>query len=165
MSGGYYFIFHNHNDNFFLINLDFLLVYSEHKALLEAMGIPQSQIVARLKKFPSRFKTKVTSNISPIMCGLMLKIIYLLINTNFCHYIDVSVANSKITYCTDNLYSLSQGSLQRYTSYHCCIINGIRFRCILHDDAFRTQCSGVYTKGEHDNEGIYIMGSSLKSCN
>ena len=37
---------------------------------------------------------------------------------------------------TDDLYSLSQESLERYTSYRSCIINSIRFRCTLHDNAF-----------------------------
>ena len=49
------------------------MVYSEHKALLELMGIHQSQIDVRMKEeFPCWFKTKVTTNISQIVYCLML---------------------------------------------------------------------------------------------
>ena len=54
-------------------NLDCLMVYSEHKALLELMGIHQSQIDVRMKEeFLSWFKTKVTTNIAQIVYCLML---------------------------------------------------------------------------------------------
>ena len=66
---------------------------------------------------------------------------------------------------TNDLYSLSQGPLERYTSYHSCIINGVRFHYIPCDYAFQTQCLGVCTKGEYNNEDIIYYESCFKSYN
>ncbi|XP_062119146.1 uncharacterized protein LOC133832883 [Humulus lupulus] len=62
----------------------------------------------------------------------------------------------------DDLYSLSQGPLERYISYHSCIVNGVRFRCKDRDDNLRTQYSGVYTEGDHDNDTIMWYNSNPK---
>lgn len=62
----------------------------------------------------------------------------------------------------DDLYALSQGPLERYHSYQSCVINGVRFRCKEYDDSLRTQCSGVCTEGDHDNENIIYYGVLLE---
>ncbi|KAK1364079.1 hypothetical protein POM88_039640 [Heracleum sosnowskyi] len=54
----------------------------------------------------------------------------------------------------DDLYSLSQGPLERYNSYQSCIVNGVRFRSKEYDDTLRTQCSGVCTEGDHDSDDV-----------
>lgn len=58
----------------------------------------------------------------------------------------------------DDLYSLSQGPLERYSSYQSCIVNGVRFRCKEYDDTLRTQCSGVCTEGDHSSDDILYYG-------
>lgn len=58
----------------------------------------------------------------------------------------------------DDLYSLSQGPLERYSSYQSCVANGVRFRCKNYDDTLRTQCSGVCTEGDHDDNNIIYYG-------
>lgn len=58
----------------------------------------------------------------------------------------------------DDLYSLSQGPLERYHSYQSCVVNGVRFRCKDYDDTLKTQCSGVCTEGDHDDENLIYYG-------
>lgn len=64
----------------------------------------------------------------------------------------------KSTLVNDDLYSLSQGPLERYKSFQCCVVNGVRFRCKDYDDTLRTQCSGVCTEGDHDNDNLIYYG-------
>lgn len=68
----------------------------------------------------------------------------------------MQVQNS--TSINEDLYSLSQGPLERYHSYTSCVVNGVRFRCKEHDDTLKTQCSGVCTEGDHDNENLIYYG-------
>ncbi|KAM6589519.1 hypothetical protein CsatA_012124 [Cannabis sativa] len=63
---------------------------------------------------------------------------------------------------TDDLYSLSQGVDDRYTSWNSCIINGVRFRCKKRDDKFNTQCSGVSTGGTEESGNITYYGVLLE---
>ena len=58
----------------------------------------------------------------------------------------------------DDLYSLSQGPLERYNTYQSCIVNGVRFRCKERDETLKTQCSGICTEGDHDNINILYYG-------
>ncbi|XP_062086451.1 uncharacterized protein LOC133792559 [Humulus lupulus] len=58
----------------------------------------------------------------------------------------------------DDLYSLSQGPLERYNTYQSCIVNGVRFRCKEHEDTLKTQCSRICTEGDHDNINILYYG-------
>lgn len=62
------------------------------------------------------------------------------------------------TIINDDLYALSQVPLERYHSYQSCVVNGVRFRCKEYDDTLGTQCSGVCTEGDHDNENILYYG-------
>ncbi|XP_062094257.1 uncharacterized protein LOC133800316 [Humulus lupulus] len=106
----------------------------EHKTLLEERGLSSEQILtAQMEEFPSWFKTKIS---------------------------ELRVQQSSLA--NDELYSLSQGPLERYISYHSCIVNGVRFRCKDRDDNLRTQCSGVCTEGDHDNDTIMYYGVLLE---
>ncbi|XP_057771556.1 uncharacterized protein LOC130992829 [Salvia miltiorrhiza] len=59
---------------------------------------------------------------------------------------------------TDDLYSLSQWPDDRYRSWFSCIVNGVRFRCKIRDDKFKTQCSGVSTWGDGGVDDIIYYG-------
>ncbi|XP_062119368.1 uncharacterized protein LOC133833127 [Humulus lupulus] len=112
----------------------FVIDELEHKTLLEERGLSGEQILtAQMKEFPSWFKTKIS---------------------------ELRVQQSSLA--NDDLYSLSQGPLERYMSYHSCIVNGVRFRCKDRDDNLRTQCSGVCTEGDHDNDTIMYYGVLLE---
>lgn len=63
---------------------------------------------------------------------------------------------------TDDVYSLSQFADDRYTSWHSCIVNGVRFRCKERDDNFKTQCSGVCTWGDDENGDMAYYGVLLE---
>ena len=62
----------------------------------------------------------------------------------------------------DDLYSLSQGADDRYTIWHSCIVNGVRFRCKDRDDKFKTQCSGVCAGGDHESANFTYYGVLLE---
>ncbi|XP_074323110.1 uncharacterized protein LOC141660047 [Apium graveolens] len=64
----------------------------------------------------------------------------------------------KPTIISDDLYALSQGALERYHSYQSCVVNGVQFCCKEYDDTLQTQCSGVCTEGDHNNENILYYG-------
>ncbi|KAH6770970.1 B-box type zinc finger family protein [Perilla frutescens var. hirtella] len=57
---------------------------------------------------------------------------------------------------TDDLYTLSQFSDDRYKSRSSCVVNGER------DDKFKTQCSGVCTWGGGENDDIMYYGVILE---
>ncbi|KAL5569407.1 hypothetical protein UlMin_025982 [Ulmus minor] len=63
---------------------------------------------------------------------------------------------------SDDLYSLSQGADDRYTIWHSCIVNGVRFHCKDRDDKFKTQCSGVCTGGDHESVSFTYYGVLLE---
>ncbi|XP_052181232.1 uncharacterized protein LOC127794290 [Diospyros lotus] len=63
---------------------------------------------------------------------------------------------------TDYLYSLSQYADDRYTIWHSCIVNGVRFRCKERDDKFKTQCSGVCTEGDYESSDFTYYGVLLE---
>ncbi|XP_074364849.1 uncharacterized protein LOC141705882 [Apium graveolens] len=102
----------------------------EHKKLLQERGISYSDIdVKQREEFPSWFRIKISQ---------------------------MQVQNSAII--NDDLYSLSQGPLERYHSYQSCVVNGVRFRCKEYDDTLKTQFSGVCTEGDHENENLIYYG-------
>ncbi|KAK1382537.1 hypothetical protein POM88_020272 [Heracleum sosnowskyi] len=103
---------------------------NDHKNTLLERGLSQSDIdMKQREEFPSWFKNKVSK-----------------------------MQVQKSVKVNDDLYSLSQGPLERYNSYQSCIVNGVRFRCKEYDDTLRTQCSGVCTEGDHDNNDIIYYG-------
>ncbi|KAK1383580.1 hypothetical protein POM88_021315 [Heracleum sosnowskyi] len=103
---------------------------NDHKNTLLERGLSQSDIdMKQREEFPSWFKKKVSE-----------------------------MQVQKSVKVNDDLYSLSQGPLERYNSYQSCIVNGVRFRCKEYDDTLRTQCSGVCTEGDHDNNDIIYYG-------
>ncbi|XP_062114288.1 uncharacterized protein LOC133825348 [Humulus lupulus] len=110
------------------------IVQCEHKTLLEERGLSSEQILtAQMEEFPSWFKTKIS---------------------------ELRVQQSSLA--NDDLYSLSQGPLERYISYHSCIVNGVHFWCKDRDDNLCTQCFGVCTEGDHDNDTIMYYGVLLE---
>ncbi|XP_062080195.1 uncharacterized protein LOC133784947 [Humulus lupulus] len=103
---------------------------ADHIKLLEEKGLSDSEVAFEHKEqFPSWFKNKVSQ---------------------------MQVQKSPLV--NDDLYSLSQGPLERYNTYQSCIVNGVRFRCKECDDTLKTQCSGICTEGDHDNINILYYG-------
>ncbi|KAF4360553.1 hypothetical protein F8388_017803 [Cannabis sativa] len=103
---------------------------NEHRKLLEQRGLSELEVANHQKEeFLSWFKTKISQ---------------------------MRVRKSPLV--NDDLYSISQGPLERYNSYQSCIVNGVRFRCKKRDDTLQTQCSGVCTEGDHDDEYITYYG-------
>ncbi|XP_062094208.1 uncharacterized protein LOC133800269 [Humulus lupulus] len=104
--------------------------HNDHIKLLEEKGLSDSKVALEHKEqFPSWFKNKVSQ---------------------------MRVQKSPLA--NDDLYSLSQGPLERYSTYQSCIVNGVRFRCKERDDTLKTQCSGICTEGDHDNINILYYG-------
>ncbi|XP_062113352.1 uncharacterized protein LOC133824484 [Humulus lupulus] len=106
------------------------VVQCDHIKLLEEKGLSDSEVALEHKEqFPSWFKNKVSQ---------------------------MRVQKSPLA--NDDLYSLSQGPLERYNTYQSCIVNGVRFRCKEREDTLKTQCSGICTEGDHDNINILYYG-------
>ncbi|XP_074379646.1 uncharacterized protein LOC141720881 isoform X4 [Apium graveolens] len=103
---------------------------NDHKNTLVERGISQLDIgIKQREEFPRWFKKKVSE-----------------------------MQMQKSVKVNDDLYSLSQGPLERYSSYQSCIVNGVRFYCKEYDNTLRTQCSGVCTEGDHDNDDVVYYG-------
>ncbi|WOH08702.1 hypothetical protein DCAR_0728148 [Daucus carota subsp. sativus] len=114
-------------------------IQCEHRTILLEGGLPYSATEVRQREeFPSWFKKKISQ---------------------------MQVQNS--TSINEDLYSLSQGPLERYHSYTSCVVNGVRFRCKEHDDTLKTQCSGVCTEWYNSSpRGRSIcMDNNLTSIN
>ncbi|KAK1360625.1 hypothetical protein POM88_045099 [Heracleum sosnowskyi] len=106
----------------------------EHRNILEERGLTHSEIENKQREeFPLWFRKKVSK---------------------------MQVDKSRIV--NDDLYSLSQGPLERYNSYQSCIVNGVRFRSKEDDDTLRTQCSGVCTEGDHDSDDVVYYGTLIE---
>ncbi|KAL8093661.1 hypothetical protein AgCh_035520 [Apium graveolens] len=98
----------------------------EHRNILQERGLQNSDIeIKQREEFPLWFQKKVSK---------------------------MQVEISRIV--SDDLYSLSQGPLERYNSYQSYIVNGVRFRCRAYDDTLQTRCSGVCTEGDHDSDDV-----------
>lgn len=103
---------------------------NEHKKILEERGLSDFDVITKQREeFPSWFKRMISQKRVEKSVGV-----------------------------NDDLYSLSQGPLERYYSYQSCVVNGVRFRCKNYDDTLRTQCCGVCTEGDHENDDITYYG-------
>ncbi|KAL5568137.1 hypothetical protein UlMin_024712 [Ulmus minor] len=110
------------------------VVQCEHKEVLRVRDVREEDLeVAQKEEFPLWFKTKMA----------LLK----------------ACGDPR---SNDDLYSLSQGADDRYTIWHSCIVNGVRFRCKERDDKFKTQCSGVCAGGDHESANFTYYGVLLE---
>jgi hypothetical protein len=58
----------------------------------------------------------------------------------------------------DDLFSLACGPDFRVRKYSSCIVNGVRFNTVYHDENRRTQNSGAMTKSTHKNSPTDFYG-------
>ncbi|KAK1366021.1 hypothetical protein POM88_041582 [Heracleum sosnowskyi] len=106
----------------------------DHKNTLQERGLSESEIdIKQREEFPSWFRKKVSE-----------------------------MEVQKSAKINDDLYSLSQGPLERYSSYQSCIVNGVRFRCKEYDDTLRTQCSGICAEGDHNFDDVVYYGIMIE---